>query len=257
MYVTLNYTIEDSIAVVELNRPHRLNAIDPDMRRELPDALRQANEAAEVRAIMITGAGKGFCAGADLGGKPPENASAGDALQLVGGFIEVFSAIDKPMVAAVNGAAAGVGLSIALACDIRVASTASKYSAIWVRRGLVADGGASLLLPTVIGMERALELTLTGKMISAADAKEYGLVSRVVEPEELVPAAMDLCREIATQPPIAVALVKRIMLERLRRDFRESLLLETYAQHVCRGTEDHKEAVCAFVEKRDAEFVGR
>ena len=255
-YRSINYSVSDSVATIELNRPDKLNAVDLDMRRELPEALMSASEDDAVRVIVITGAGRGFCAGADLTGPKSAAVSRRKTLEFAADFMQVFSNIDKPIIAAVNGAAAGVGLSIALCCDIRVASSQSKFAAIWVKRGLVADGGASLLLPALVGMEFALELALTGRMVSAQEAKDKGMVSRVVEPAELMPEALRLAREIASQPPITVELIKRIMTEGTRREFRQSLLRETYAQNICRGTQDHQEAVQAFVEKRAAQFKG-
>lgn len=255
-YNSLNYSVSDAIATIELNRPDKLNAVDLDMRREFPDALKRAADDDAVRVIILTGAGKGFCAGADLTGPKADQVSRKKTLEFVAEFVEVFSRVDKPIIAAVNGAAAGVGLSMALCCDIRIASSASKFAAIWVKRGLVVDGGASLLLPSLVGMEYALELALTGRVVSAQEAKDRGMVSRVVEPAELIPEARKLAGEIASQPPITVELIKRIMTEGMRRDFQQSLLRETYAQNICRGTEDHKEAVRAFVEKRPANFKG-
>lgn len=255
-YNSLNYSVSDAIATIELNRPDKLNAVDLDMRREFPDALKRAADDDAVRVIILTGAGKGFCAGADLTGPKADQVSRKKTLEFVAEFVEVFSRVDKPIIAAVNGAAAGVGLSMALCCDIRIASSASKFAAIWVKRGLVVDGGASLLLPSLVGMEYALELALTGRVVSAQEAKDRGMVSRVVEPAELIPEARKLAGEIASQPPITVELIKRIMTEGMRRDFQQSLLRETYAQNICRGTQDHKEAVRAFVEKRPANFKG-
>ena len=255
-YNSINYRVTEAIATIELNRPDKLNAVDLDMRRELPDALTQAAGDDDVRAIIITGAGRGFCAGADLTGPSADKVSRKKTLELVAEFVEVFTRVDKPIIAAVNGAAAGVGLSLALCCDIRIASSESKFAAIWVKRGLVADGGASLLLPALVGMEFALELAFTGRMVLAQEAKDRGMVSRVVEPADLLPEAMRLASEIAAQPPITVELIKRIMTEGTRREFHQSLLRETYAQNICRGTQDHKEAVRAFVEKRRANFKG-
>jgi 2-(1,2-epoxy-1,2-dihydrophenyl)acetyl-CoA isomerase len=177
-------------------------------------------------------------------------------LQLVGYLILGFEKINKPIIAAINGIAAGVGLTITLACDVRIASTNARFSAIWVKRGLIADGGATFLLPLVVGMEKALELTFTGDIIDAQEAERIRLVSRVVPQEELMTRAKELAQKIASGPPISVELVKRVMWEKIRNQLREQLLFESYAQNLCRTTQDQKEAVKAFMEKREPQFKG-
>jgi 2-(1,2-epoxy-1,2-dihydrophenyl)acetyl-CoA isomerase len=174
----------------------------------------------------------------------------------VGSLILGFEKINKPIIAAINGIAAGVGLTLTLACDIRLASASARFSAIWVKRGLIADGGATFLLPLVVGMEKALELSFTGDVIDAQEAERIGLVSRVIPPEELMSRAKELAQKIASGPPISVELVKRVMWEKIRNQVREHLLFESYAQTVCRSTQDQKEAVKAFMEKREPQFKG-
>lgn len=248
------------VATLTLNRPDKLNAIDPGIRRNLPLALKEVQDDDEIRALIITGAGRGFCSGADVASTTAAGAEASNSrkqkLQLVGELVLGFERVNKPVIAAINGVAAGIGLSIALACDIRIASSAARFSAIWVKRGLIADGGASLLLPHIVGIEKALEMSMTGEMVDAPEAHRIRLVSRVVTPEALMVEARALASKLAAMPPISVELVKRVMLEKMRGQIREQLVLESYAQNVCRATEDQKEAVRAFVEKREPVFKG-
>ncbi len=250
------------VAVLTLNRPDKMNAINTDMRAQLPLALQEVQDDDGIRALIITGAGRGFCSGADVAAQaakaaaPQDAASRSTVLKLVGELMLGFENINKPVIGAINGIAAGIGLTLTLACDIRLASSKARFSAIWVKRGLIADGGATLLLPLVVGMERALELSFTGDIIDANEAERIGLVSRVVPHEDLMNRAQELAERIANGPPIAVELVKRLMWENIRNRWREQLLLETYAQNVCRTTQDQKEAVQAFLEKREPQFKG-
>ena len=250
------------VAVLTLNRPDKMNALNAAMREYWPAALKEVQEDDNLRALIITGAGRGFCSGADVAVQAARaagqeaDASRKTILQLVGSIILGFENINKPIIAAINGIAAGVGLTLTLACDIRLASASARFSAIWVKRGLIADGGATLLLPLVVGLEKALELSFTGDIIDAQEAERIGLVSRVVPPEELMSRAKELAQKIASGPPISVELVKRVMWEKIRNQLREHLLFESYGQTICRSTQDQKEAVKAFMEKREPQFKG-
>lgn len=250
------------IAILTLNRPDKMNAINAEMRELFPRALQEVQEDDNLRALIITGAGRGFCSGADVAAQAARAAgqqvdtSRKTILALVGDLILAFEKINKPIIAAVNGIAAGVGLTITLACDLRIASTNARFAAIWVKRGLIADGGATLLLPLIVGMEKALELSFTGDIIDAQEAERIRLVSKVVPHEELMNRAKELAKKIASGPPISVELVKRVMWEKIRNQLREQLLLESYAQNICRTTQDQKEAVKAFMEKREPQFKG-
>jgi 2-(1,2-epoxy-1,2-dihydrophenyl)acetyl-CoA isomerase len=254
---------DGNVAILTLNRPDKMNALSVAMRELLPAALQEVQADDNVRALIITGAGRGFCSGADVAVQAARAAGEQDAtrrktiLQLVGSIILGFEQVNKPVIAAVNGIAAGIGLTLTLACDIRIASTNARFSAIWVKRGLIADGGATLLLPLAVGMEKALELSFTGDIIDAREAERIRLVSRVVPQEELMIRAKELAQKIAGEPPISVELLKKIMWEKIRNQLREQLLFESYAQNVCRTTQDQKEAVKAFMEKREPQFKGQ
>jgi 2-(1,2-epoxy-1,2-dihydrophenyl)acetyl-CoA isomerase len=250
------------VAVLTLNRPEKMNALNAEMRESLPRALEEIQSDDSVRAVILTGAGRGFCSGADVAVQASSAAgqvadtSRQTLLQLVGSVILAFEKVNKPVIAAVNGVAAGIGMTITLACDIRIASANARFSAIWVKRGLIADGGASLLLPLTVGMEKALELCFTGEIIAAPEAERIGLVSRVVPAEELMSRAKELAQKIAANPPISVELAKRVMWEKIRNQLREQLIFESYAQNICRTTQDQKEAVKAFMEKREPQYKG-
>jgi len=253
---------DGAIGVLTLNRPDKMNALSAEMRENLPLALQEVQEDDNLRVLILTGAGRGFCSGADVAVQAARAAgqladtSRKTILQLVGSLILAFEKINKPIIAAINGVAAGVGLTMTLACDLRIASANARFAAIWVKRGLIADGGATYLLPLIVGMEKALELTYTGEIIDAKEAERIRLVSRVVPPEELMTRARELAQKIASGPPISVELVKRVMWEKIRSQVREHLLMESYAQNLCRTTQDQKEAVKAFMEKREPQFKG-
>jgi len=250
------------IAILTMNRPDKMNAINAEMRELFPRALQEVQEDDNLRALIITGAGRGFCSGADVAVQAARAAgqqadtSRKTLLALVGNFILGFEKINKPVIAAINGIAAGVGLTMTLVCDVRIASSSARFSAIWVKRGLIADGGATLLLPLTVGLEKALELCFTGEVIDAKEAERIRLVSRVVPAEELMTRAKELAQKIAAAPPVSVELAKRVMWEKIRNQLREQLLLESYAQNICRTTQDQKEAVKAFMEKREPQFKG-
>ena len=253
---------DGNVAILTLNRPDKLNAINDNMRRYLPLALQEIQEDDGLRALIITGAGRGFCAGADVAGQASRlagtqsEASRKLILKLAGTLVLAFDKINKPVIAAVNGIAAGVGLSLALACDIRIASTNARFAALWVKRGLIPDGGATYLLPLFLGLEKALELSFTGDVIDAAEAERMRLTSKVVPHDDLMTKAKELANRIAKMPPISVELTKMVMWEEIRSKLHKQLLFENYAQNVCRKTQDHKEGVQAFIEKRESIFKG-
>lgn len=259
---------EGRVALLTLNRPQKLNALTPRMLwHELPPALREVETDPEVGALVITGAGKGFSSGADVSGL---NRSIGTDVRTADpaftspepwgmryAFIERLRNLPKPTIAAVNGVAAGAGLSIALACDLRIAGPTARFCSVFIRRGLVPDCGATFFLSRLLGTAKALEMMYTGDIIEAPEAERLGLVNQVVPAEELLGTALALASRIAKGPPVALALTKRIVYHWLERDLLAQLEYEAYNQRLCRETEDFKEGVRAFLEKREPEFKGR
>ena len=247
---------EGSIATITLNVPEKLNALSTKMARNLPLAAEEVAKDDEVRVVIVTGAGRGFCAGADVTGLKARiegtiELSRHQLLQTTGWpYADLFPRLNKPVIAAINGACAGAGFSIALSCDIRIASEAARFVAAQVARALVPDAGLTFYLPQAVGMSKALELMFTGELIGAAEAERIGIVSRVVPPDELIPAARELAAKIAQQAPISVELTKKMVWRGLLDKLVRQIDLESYAQPICFQTEDHRGSVRAFLEKR-------
>ena len=262
-YKCLLYEVKDGIATLTLNRPERLNALGDTLREDLQDAVTRAAEDAEVRVLIVTGAGKGFCSGGDVKAMNERRESRAErplTEKVAPGRDQTVLALrnaPKPVIAAVNGAAAGAGMNLALCCDIRLASTAAKFAQAFVRRGLHPDWGGTYFLPRVVGAAKACELIFTGEVIDAQEALRLGIVSALYPPEELMPAALALARKIADGPPVAIRLAKRAIYHSLECDLRQALEFETYAQNICYETEDAAEGIRAFVEKRPPSFKGR
>jgi len=260
---SLLYERRGAVALLTFNRPQRMNAIGGTLKQDIAQAMRHAGQDEEVRAIVITGAGAAFCAGGDVKEMGEARANGvGPGLQekLRPGRDAMLLAIhesEKPVIAAVNGAAAGAGMNMALAADIRIASRNARFAQAFVKRGLPPDSGASWLLPRVVGMAKACELAFTGDLIDAEEALRLGIVSRVVEPEALMPTAMALAARIAAGPPIAIQLAKQAFRRGMQGDLKEALAREGAAFNICFDTEDAKEGTAAFFEKRDPVFRGR
>ena len=262
-YETLLYALKDNVATLTLNRPDRLNALNDALRDDLYDAVNKAAADPEVRVLVITGAGRGFCSGGDVKGMS-ERHKSGEAAPLVDKYAPrrdriILAMRDclKPIIAAVNGAAAGAGMNLALACDIRISSSAAKYAQSFVKRGLHPDWVGTYFLPRVVGVAKACELIFTGDSIDAAEALRLGIVNAVVAPDELMNETYRLAKKIAAGPPVAIQLAKRSIYHNQEADLRAALEFETFAQNITRETEDSKEGVKAFVEKREAVFRGK
>ena len=262
-YKCLLYAVEERIATLTLNRPERLNALGDTLREDLYDAVATAAADPDVGVLVITGAGRGFCSGGDVkamseraegGEAPPANERWAPLRDRV---ILAMHECSKPVIAAVNGAAAGAGMNLALACDLRIASTAAKFSQAFVKRGLTPDWGGSWFLPRIVGTAKACELIFTGETIDAPEALRLGIVNAVVAPEALMAETYALARKIAAGPAVAIALAKRAIHHNQDADLRAGLEFETFAQGICRTTEDSKEGVRAFMEKRAPQFRGR
>ena len=259
----LLYDVVDRVATITLNRPERLNALNPGMREELLEAVTHSDARADVRVMVITGAGRGFCSGGDV--KAMNEANEGGQSSALSDKVapardKVVLAMrdaSKPLLAAVNGAAAGAGMNLALACDIRIASKQARFGQSFSRRGLHPDWGGTYFLPRIVGMAKACELIFTGKMIDADEALRLGIVSQLAEHDDLMATTMTLAHSIAAGPPIAIRLARRAMYRSQDSSLRDALEFETYAQNICRETADAKEGIKAFVEKREPRFCGR
>ena len=260
----LIYSCKDGIAKLTLNRPDRLNAITETMFEGVRQVVDEVNNNDDAKVLVITGAGRGFCSGADVvsrlavqaAGETPQKTHK-ELVTPVGSVGSVIRSLGKPILGAINGVAAGAGLAFALLCDIRIASDQARFGAAWVRRGLIPDVGGTYLLPRIIRMDRALELAFTGDIIDAKEAERIGLVTRVVPHDDLMKVTEELASKIARGPSVAIELMRRGMYRAIDNDFDTQLDFESYAQNICRTTEDFKEGVAAFMEKREAHFQGK
>ncbi|MBI4298195.1 MAG: enoyl-CoA hydratase/isomerase family protein [Chloroflexi bacterium] len=261
-YKAIKIERENNIATIILNRPDKLNAIDKEMNDELEHAITQLQEEG-IRALILTGAGRGFCSGADLTAGPmtePENPTLEAVRRIrkpLGWQTFLLHRFPRPTIAAVNGVAAGAGLSFALACDIRIASESARFSAIFVRRAIVADYGCTYLLPRIVGLSSALELMYTGDIIGAREAERIGLVSRVVPDTELMSTAKELAQKLANGPSLTQEMIKRLTYEGLQRTLLDQLQLEESGNNILQDTEDSKEGIRSFLEKREPVYWGR
>jgi enoyl-CoA hydratase len=266
MYETLRVErTRPGIATVTLSRPDRLNALSWEMVSELDAALAEIGADREVRVVILTGEGRGFCAGIDI--KQPDAVGSGDGdpiavyhrQEAVAGLATRLRSLPQPVVAAVNGAAAGGGLALALAADVRVCSTAARFNVAFVKIGLSGcDIGVSYLLPRIVGFGIASELMLTGRMVEADEAARIGLVNRVVEPDELLAAANELADGIAANSPFGVWMTKQVLGRNVDAGSLDAAIeLENRTQVLATRTDDMKEALAAFVEKRPASFGGQ
>jgi 2-(1,2-epoxy-1,2-dihydrophenyl)acetyl-CoA isomerase len=253
-------TIAGAVAKITLNRPDKLNALTVEMRERLGQYFQQVRYDAAVRAVIVTGTGRGFCAGADIGGMGEErDLAAGRQRFQQGGqaFIRTLHAIEKPVIAAVRGPAVGIGWSIALACDLVIASKTARFSQIFRNIGLAPDGGAIWFLARRIGMPRLKELVFSGRFVEAEEALALGLVSEVVDDERLEARAEALAAELAEGPTFALGLAKMLCNAAVGPSLEDYLTLESLVQPQLHHTADNAEGRAAFREKRKPRFVGR
>lgn len=254
---------DDGVATLTLQRPDVLNAIDADMWQGLLDAFRTVAADPGDRCLVLRGAGRAFCSGADLASAATGRGAAGqgrteiDNMRRIAEVCLALHELPTPVVARVHGIAAGAGCNLALAADIVVAGRAARFSEIFSRRGLSVDFGGSWLLPRLVGMHRAKELVLLGDVIDAAEADRIGLVNRVVDDEDLDATVADIARRLADGPPIALAASKRLLNAGPASSLAQALEAETFVQCTNFGTADTREAITAFLEKRPPRFQGR
>ena len=263
-YQHLRIEIADQIATVTLDRPEKLNALSRGLHDEMVQAANQLRADDDVRVLIITGTGRGFCSGADLTARPAENgvsnnqAARLDEFGWVGAQALAFGAIDKPTIAAVNGVAAGAGMSLALACDIRVGSEKARFKTVFLERSLSPDAGMTWFLPRIIGYARASELILTSRFVESDEALEIGLLNRRVAHDELMAAARETAAQIAFWPPMAARAAKRVIQRNLNATLEEGLRNEIVAiSHARQAPHDVAEAQASFVERRQPQFTGQ
>jgi len=253
---------DGGVAVIRLSNPSKLNALSDTMTASLNLALEELAADTGVRALVLTGEGRGFCSGADLGDIDAAGAEGGATPSelLEQGYAKaarLLATAPKPVIAEVNGVAAGAGMALALACDLRVASEDAWFAMGFVRIGLVPDSGAAHFLPRIVGGARALELSITGDRVDAKRALEIGLVGRVVPAELLHDETMELARHLAAMPTTAIALTKALLRDASTLSLDDTLALEGRLQDEAALTADHREGVRAFFEKREPRFEGR
>lgn len=274
----VRYNIANGVAWIRLNRPDSMNAVNGELRQALAGAVKQAERDDAVKVVVLIGEGRAFCAGADVrefgtqgglsdsaepgperGGVPPSGREG--SVEQIGQDYELLLTrlrlMPKPTIAALNGVAAGIGASLALVCDIRYAVPQASFVEAFVKIGLTVDGGATWLLPRLVGTGKALELFYTGDPLSAQDAERCGAVNRVVEPDQLEPAVRELAERLAAGPTRALGAIKRSVNHAMTATLEEAIEFEFHLQGVMMSTEDFREGVAAFLEKRKPEFKGR
>ncbi|HKI98772.1 MAG TPA: enoyl-CoA hydratase [bacterium] len=255
--------IQRRVATITLNRPERLNALGQDMREQLLAALERVEADDAARVVVITGAGRAFCSGGDVKEMSERRAKGGsprresEPVPMRDRILARMQTLPKPVIAAVNGVAAGAGMNLALGCDLRIASDKASFGQAFVRRGLHPDWGGTYFLPRLVGMAKALELIWTGDMVPAEEALRLGLVNRVVPADEFAEEVQDWAERFAAGPPIAMRLAKRGVYRNQGADLASALEYESFAQQVVWASEDAGEGIRAFVEKRPPDFQGR
>ena len=251
---------DGSVALLTLNRPDVLNSFNRQMAQELRAAIGAAEKDRSVRAVLLTGAGRAFCAGQDLAEATPPPGEEADLGRIVresfNPVIRAIRGIEKPVVCAVNGVAAGAGANLALACDLVLASSEASFIQSFVKVGLVPDSGGTFFLPRIVGLPRAAAMAMLGEKVPAARALELGMIYRVCEPGELAAAALEVSRTLASMPTRALGLTKRALNESLTSDLETQLSLEEELQGAAGRTSDYREGVAAFAEKRKPLFTG-
>lgn len=254
---------KDGYAVITMNRPDKLNAFNDELTFKLQDALKEAEKDPDVRAVVLTGAGRGFCSGQDLQNRDfSDNTAArpslGDSIRRrYNPIVLKLRRMEKPIIAAVNGVAAGAGASLAFACDLRIVADNATFVQSFTKVGLVPDSGATFVLPRLIGLTKAYELMISADKIDAAKAMDLGLVNKVVPLGQLMPEALEMAAKLAKGPTKAFGLTKRAVNKAIFPDLEELLEYEAHLQEIAGRSDDFQEGVKAFIEKRQPAYSGR
>lgn len=260
-FQTLLYSLSNGVCTITLNRPEVYNALNEQMKKELNEALKEAEKDPNVRCLVLRGAGeKAFCSGQDLkehAGLETRRSLKESLEKSYNPMIRKMRGMEKPIIGMINGVAAGAGLSIALACDMRIMADHAKLIEVFIRIALVPDSGSHWFLPRLVGMAKAFEYAALGNDISAQEAERVGLVNKVVPAAELEKTTLDIAEKLANAPTKSIGLIKRTLNKALSSDLDTLLDYEAYIQEIASLTEDHKEGVQAFLEKRPAQFKGR
>lgn len=257
-FKNLIFEKEGNIAIIKLNRPKALNALNSETLKELDNAIELIENDAEIYAVVITGEGKAFVAGADISEMKELNSLEGRQFGILGNKVfRRMETLDKPIIAAVNGFALGGGCELSMAADIRIASSKAKFGQPEVGLGITPGFGGTQRLARLVGEGKAKELIFTGDLINAEEALRIGLVNKVVEPEQLVEEATNMAKKIASNAPIAVKLCKDAINKGMQMDIDNALMYESQVFGLCFSTEDQKEGMGAFIEKRDKAFKNK
>jgi 2-(1,2-epoxy-1,2-dihydrophenyl)acetyl-CoA isomerase len=263
LYDTILSEKSDSVMTIALNRPDKLNSFNGVLHEEILDALNEAAGDEEVRCIILRGEGKGFSAGADLsevveGDGNPGGPDLGEYLRRTyGRLITRIVGIEKPIVAALHGPVYGAGMGLALACDLRIAADSAKFSVAFIKIGLIPDAGVTFFLPRIVGLGRAMQMSMLGEALNAEEAHRVGLVNKVVPDESLEEETAALAGQLAGLPTLALGRIKQTLHNSFEADLAAALEAEAVGQTLCGYTQDHKEGIAAFFEKRDPAFIGR
>ena len=258
-FQTIRMETEGGVATIVFNRPERGNAMDMEVMRELMHASLLCDESPQVRAVIITGAGRFFCAGGDLDSFGDTDDPASLIKEMTVYFhaaVSRFNRMDAPVIAAVNGVAAGAGFSLAASCDISLAAASARFASQYTAAALSPDGSSTFFVPRLVGMRRAAELMLTNRMLSAEEAAEWGLITRAVDDERLMDEARELAERLAAGPTLAYGAVKRLLLESSSSTLETQMEMEARSIAALSASADGREGVRAFLEKRPPRFAG-
>ena len=258
MYKTILSEQKENILIISLNRPDVYNAFNSDMLSELHEAFKKAGEDEKIRCVILTGTGKAFCSGQDLKDFNDKKLTFKESLeQKYNPLIKSIAYLPKPVICAINGVAAGAGISLALACDYRIAAESATMTEVFINVGLVPDSGSSYFLPRIVGYAKAFEMCATGDKVTAAEAKEIGLVNKVVSGKLLMKSAEATAKGFASRPTKAIGMIKDLLNRSFESSLDEMLKLEGDHQETAGNSVDFREGIASFLEKRKPVFKGK